>query len=70
MDRYASRDRIGTAITGNEKVVLPIVGYTGHRKATKAQPTMSVGRTFREVTIESKMLEREANIAKKSDYIK
>jgi len=46
----------------NGSIVIPIVGYTGHRKGSRAENIF--GRNFREATIQSKRLERETSQSK------
>jgi hypothetical protein len=48
-------------------IVIPISGYTGHRKGSKAENLF--GKSYRNVTLESKRIERE-NSQNKSSYIK
>ena len=42
-----------------ESIVIPVVGYTGHRKGSRAENIF--GRNFRDATIQSKRLERQTS---------
>jgi hypothetical protein len=41
----------------DQKMVVPVVGYGGHRRGDRSQNLF--GKSFRETTIKSKVLERE-----------
>jgi len=43
----------------DEKMVIPIVGYGGHRRGDRSQNYF--GKSFRDVTIQAKRLERSQN---------
>ena len=48
-------------------IVIPISGYCGHRKGSKAENMF--GKCYRNITIQSKRIEREASL-NKSSYVK
>lgn len=51
----------------SQNLVLPIAGYTGHRKGSRAENIF--GKSFREAIIQSKRLERASSL-NKSQFVK
>jgi hypothetical protein len=48
----------------DQKMVIPISGYSGHRRGEKSQNFF--GKSFREVSLQSKKLQRELSTTSKS----
>ncbi len=55
------------AAEDDEKIVIPVSGYTGHRKGAIAGNLF--GKSYRQITIQSKKVERESSL-NKSSFIK
>jgi len=49
--------KVFTCDKADQKMVVPVVGYGGHRRGDRSQNHF--GKSFRETTIKSKVLERD-----------
>lgn len=55
---HSNKAREDQGLPDNQKVCIPVVGYTGHRMGYKSQNFY--GKNYRDCTIQSKMVQRMA----------
>jgi len=54
----STKNREAEGLPDNTKVAIPVVGYTGHRMGYRSQNFY--GKTYRDCSIQSKMIQRMA----------
>ena len=60
------RNQISIGATSPKPVVIPIAGYTGHRKGETAENLF--GKCFRDVSLKSKIIER-GGLQRRNQYV-